>query len=68
MSVGDLRVPHFFATHMMQTIPLAGLVADRLFPTQAAIIVVWLATAAWTALTLWLFRQALSGVPLLTSW
>ena len=46
MSVGDLRVPHFFATHMMQTIPPAGLAADWLFPTQVAIIVVWLGTAA----------------------
>jgi hypothetical protein len=68
MSVGDLRVPHFFATHMMQTIPLAGLVADRVFPSQAAIIVAWLVAAAWTALTLRLFQQALAGVPLLTSW
>jgi hypothetical protein len=67
-SVGDLRVPHFFATHMMQTIPLAGLVADRLFSTQAAVIVVWLAATAWTALTLWLLQRALAGVPLPTSW
>lgn len=68
MSVGDLRVPHFFATHMMQMLPLAGLVADRVFPGQAAIIFVWLVASAWTALTLRLFQQALAGVPLLTSW
>jgi hypothetical protein len=68
MSVGDLRVPHFFATHMMQALPLAGLVVDRALPTQAAIIVVWLVAVGWIALTLWLFQQALAGVPLLTSW
>jgi hypothetical protein len=68
MSVGDLRVPHFFATHMMQVLPLAGLVADRIFPGQAAVLVVWLVSAAWTALTLRLFQQALAGIPLLTSW
>ena len=69
MSVGDLRVPHFFATHMMQAIPGAGLLADRLFPIQAAAVtVVLLAAAAWIALTLWLFQQALAGFPLLTSY
>ena len=28
---GDLRVPHFFATHLMQILPLAGYLLDRLF-------------------------------------
>jgi hypothetical protein len=68
MSVGDLRVPHFFATHMMQMLPVAGLAADRAFPSQVAVIVVWLVAAAWAALTLRLFQQALAGFPLLTSW
>jgi hypothetical protein len=68
MSVGDLRVPHFFATHLMQVLPLAGLVADRVFPSQAAVIFVWLVAAAWTALTLRQFQQALAGIPILTSW
>jgi hypothetical protein len=68
MSVGDLRVPHFFATHMMQALPLAGWMADRVLPSQAAVIVAWMVTAGWTALTLWLFRQALAGVPLLSPW
>jgi hypothetical protein len=27
---GDLRVPHFFATHLMQALPLLGLIADRI--------------------------------------
>jgi hypothetical protein len=52
---------------MMQAIPIAGLLADRVFPTQAAVTVVWLAAAAWIALTLWLFQQALAGFPLLPS-
>lgn len=68
MSVGDLRVPHFFATHMMQAIPLFGVVADRVFPTQAAFLGVCLAAIVWTWLTLWLFQQALAGVPLPTGW
>jgi hypothetical protein len=32
---GDLRVPHFFATHLMQAVPLAGWLADRLAPGRA---------------------------------
>lgn len=62
-TVGDLRVPHFFATHMMQAIPVAGWIADRMLPGPVAVTAVWLCAAAWTALTLWLFQQALAGVP-----
>jgi hypothetical protein len=29
---GDLRVPHFFATHLMQALPLLGLFLDRYLP------------------------------------
>jgi len=28
--IGDLRLPHFIATHMMQVLPLLGLLADKL--------------------------------------
>lgn len=53
--VGDLRLPHFLATHAMHAVPLAGLTGNR-----TAI----LATAAgWTALTLWCFMRALQGLP-----
>jgi hypothetical protein len=33
---GDLRVPHFLATHLMQAVPLAGLVIERFAPGQLA--------------------------------
>ena len=32
---GDLRVPHFFATHIIQALPLLGLMLDRTAPRQA---------------------------------
>lgn len=35
-SGGDLRVPHFFATHLMQALPLAGLLFDRIAPKHGA--------------------------------
>jgi hypothetical protein len=34
-SGGDLRVPHFFATHIMQALPILGLCLDRLAPRFA---------------------------------
>jgi hypothetical protein len=32
---GDLRVPHFFATHIMQALPILGLLIDRVAPRFA---------------------------------
>ena len=63
MTVGDGRVPHFFATHMMQALPLAGLLLDRLLPRGPAVAAVVVVAAGWTALTLLLFRQANLGLP-----
>lgn len=65
LAVGDRRAPHFFATHMMQAIPLAGLGLDRLPGKVPAVAAVLLLAAAWVALTLALFRQANAGLPLL---
>jgi hypothetical protein len=55
LEVGDLRLPHFLATHAMHAVPLAGLTGSR--PA------VWAAAAGFTALTLWCFARALSGLP-----
>ncbi|MGK7867616.1 hypothetical protein [Falsiroseomonas sp. E2-1-a20] len=63
--VGDLRPPHFFATHMMQAVPVLGWVADRALPPLAATAAAWVAAATWAALTWWLYREALAGRPFL---
>ena len=65
LSVGDLRVSHFLATHMIQAVPLVGLAASR-FPTVIGVPLVVLAAAAWTAATLGAWRGALEGRPPLT--
>lgn len=57
---GDLRVPHFFATHLLQALPLAGWLSDRISPRRA---VAWVSAASGlglvlVAMTLW---QALSA-------
>lgn len=55
MEVGDLRLPHFLATHAMHVVPLAGLTGSRAG--------VWGAAAGFTALILWCFARALQGLP-----
>lgn len=55
LEVGDLRLPHFLATHAMHVVPLAGLSGNRR--------AVWATAAGFTALTLWCFAQALQGLP-----
>lgn len=59
-SGGDLRVPHFFATHMMQALPLVGWLADRFDPHRA---IKWVAVAAVLAIAVVAatFVQALAG-------
>lgn len=61
---GDLRVPHFFATHLMQALPLAGWIADRLAPRHA---IGWVhaAAAVGSGLVAFTFWQALAGQPFL---
>lgn len=53
--VGDLRLPHFLATHAMHFVPLAGLTGSRG--------AVWVTAAGFTALVLWCFARALMGLP-----
>jgi hypothetical protein len=61
---GDLRVPHFFATHIMQALPILGLALDRFLPKQArvGIAVGAVASIAVVAAT---FVQAVRGIPFL---
>lgn len=55
LEVGDLRLPHFLATHAMHVVPMAGLTGSRS--------VVWGAAVGFTALVLWCFARALMGLP-----
>lgn len=58
---GDLRPAHFLATHMMQVLPVVGLLADRLRLPASTL---WLAAGIYVALTLTIAAQALMGTPL----
>jgi hypothetical protein len=62
-AAGDLRTPHFFATHAMHAVPLMVLALlpwRRLGPRGA-----WALGAAWTLFVLAVFVQALAGRPFL---
>ncbi|MBX2805892.1 MAG: hypothetical protein KTR19_07965 [Hyphomicrobiales bacterium] len=60
---GDLRVAHFFATHALHFIPLAGLLAVTALPERRARITVYAAALAFTAFVVFTFIQALMGQP-----
>ena len=60
---GDLRVAHFFATHLMQMLPFTGFLADKIFPgyPARAKLLVWLAAISGVALVVLTFLQAKAG-------
>ncbi|MFN3806467.1 hypothetical protein [Asticcacaulis sp.] len=64
LTVGDRRPAHFVATHMMQILPIAGLIFDQALPPSVAATLVTLLAGLSVLLTLWLFRQAGQGRPI----
>ena len=62
---GDLRVPHFFATHLIQGMAIAGWLADRL--SFRPRFVVALAAVLGLDVTVATFVQAVRGLPLIAS-
>lgn len=58
---GDLRPAHFVSMHMMQTVPLAGWLADRY--GWNAVLVVGGVAAVQLGLAIALYLQALAGQP-----
>jgi hypothetical protein len=62
---GDLRVPHFFAAHLIQALPCVGWLADRCLPLRLRTKVVWMALGTGVATVVATFVQALWGLPLI---
>jgi len=62
---GDLRVAHFFSTHLMQVLPFIGFVADRVLGVESAWPrrLVWLSAFAGVGIVIATFMQALAGQP-----
>ncbi|MEO0607011.1 MAG: hypothetical protein AAFY82_02190 [Pseudomonadota bacterium] len=63
--VGDLRVPHFFATHALHVVPLVGLVSHVAMPPRLAFWSTCLMLLLYTGLIAFTFVQARAGVPFL---
>jgi len=61
---GDLRVSHFFATHIMQGLPLLGLLLDRFVPDRARV-GIFAGAVAGILIVVATFIQAATGVPFL---
>jgi hypothetical protein len=61
--VGDLRVAHFFGTHAMHAVPLAGFLAGRALPRRPAVLATWGVAALWVAFCAATYLQALAGRP-----
>jgi hypothetical protein len=61
---GDLRVAHFFATHALHAIPLAGLAIAAIGGRQSRV-AVWLAALCYGAFVVAIFLQAMAGRPFL---
>ena len=63
--VGDLRAAHFVATHALHGLPLVGWLAVRFLAPRWGVLTVWAGAVLYTGLVLGLFRQALSGLPVI---
>jgi len=61
---GDLRVPHFFATHLMQGLPILGLLLDRFLPRHVRS-GLWIGSIFGAVIIAATFLQAVSGKPFL---
>jgi hypothetical protein len=61
---GDLRVPHFFATHLMQLLPILGWLLDR-HKVQRSAVVLTASTVLGVLLVAGTLWQALAGRPFL---
>lgn len=61
--VGDLRLPHFLATHAMHVIPIGGYIAARFLPQVAALRAVWAISAGFVLVTGASFALAIMGLP-----
>jgi hypothetical protein len=59
LSLPDMRPPHFVATHMMQALPIVGLLTDKFAPKNAKSLVIASALAG-TMLVIGLFARALT--------
>ena len=59
---GDLRVPHFFGLHIMQALPILGVLVQDFSPAQAKGLIAF-GAVIWVGLSFLIFFQAVLGMP-----
>jgi hypothetical protein len=59
LTLPDLRPPHFVATHIMQALPVVGLLADKFMPSRAKFVVI-ISAVAGTLLVAGIFARAVT--------
>lgn len=64
-TAGDLRVPHFFATHTMHALPLVGFLASLTLPPEWGRAMVATVALGYVALIAYAFISAINGQPFL---
>lgn len=64
---GDLRVPHFFATHAMHFVPAATLAALWVLPKHRLDLFALASLTVYTGFTAFTLVQAISGQPLIAA-
>lgn len=68
LSVGDLRVPHLLAMHLLQAGPLFAWVVSRGTGVRVGAAVAGVFCLLWSALTLWFLKLAREGKPFTAIW
>lgn len=61
VGAGDLRVPHFLATHAMHFLPVAGYAAGRLLPARMALPAIRAITSGFALFVAYSFVEAATG-------
>lgn len=61
VGAGDLRVPHFLATHAMHFLPVAGYAAGRLLPARTGLSAIRGATLGFVMLVAYCFAEVATG-------
>jgi hypothetical protein len=68
LRVGDLRVPHFLAMHLLQAGPVFAWLVSRVAGVAGGAVAAGVFCVLWSVLTLWILKLAREGKPFTALW